>query len=117
MIMKVKINKEDFFFILLKENKIIALIQKGNNDLDIILEIRYKNYQSEVIREIERNLLCEHDSAYMTSAGNWEYMKEYVYKSANLYRPFLWAYYDPDSKEIKCGFEINIDKIYIWELK
>jgi hypothetical protein len=39
--------------------------------------------------------------------GNWEYMKNYCYASANLYGKFLWAYYDPESNEYKCGFDVS----------
>jgi len=48
----------------------------------------------------------------MAHIGNWNYMKEFCYKLANLYGPYMWAYYDPDSKEIKCGFEIRINNLF-----
>ena len=107
MIEESRIDKTNFHFILIRENKIAAFIQRGNNDDHVKAEITHFGEFDSIRTEIESTLLSESWSAEMEWLGNWEYMKNYCYASANLYGKFLWAYYDPESKEYKCGFDVS----------
>jgi len=110
MIKMASINKKSLYFILVKQNKAAAYVQRGNTDDDVMLELIQDDMKNDVINEIQRNLLVAPDSAYMNDIGSWEYMKEYCFKSANLHGPFLWAYFDPEANAIKCGFDVKIGK-------
>ena len=104
---EVPIDRNLFHFILVRNNKACALVQQGQNRNDVIVELLDKENKTSILKEIADNLLLEPDSAYMASIGNWEYMKEFCYKQMNLYRDYLWAYFDPSDNEVKCGFEIH----------
>ena len=85
-----------------------AFVQEGQNENDIILEIIDHTLEELINNEMSNCLLAEPESTYMASVGHWEYMKEYCFKSMNLYGSFMWAYYEPLEKEIKCGFSVHI---------
>jgi hypothetical protein len=107
MIEESRIDKKNFHFILIRENKIAAYIQRGNNDGHVIAEITHIGEFDSIRAEIESTLLSEPWSAEMEWIGNWENMKNFCYASANLYGKFLWAYFDQESNNYECGFDVS----------
>lgn len=105
-----KVDKEKFFFVLIRENRACALVQRGTDDTDVVVEILAPEWEDEIRREVDSRLLVEPQSAYMNEIGNWAYMKEFCFQSANLYGPFLWAYREPGREGIQCGFDLKIDE-------
>ena len=85
-----------------------AFVQKGQGQNDVIVEIIDHKVEKLIDDEIEKCLLTEPESAYMASIGRWEYMKEYCFKSMNMYGSFMWAYYEPHNRKVRYGFSINI---------
>jgi hypothetical protein len=109
MIIEKNIDRALFHFILVKRNRIAAYLQRGNTDEDVVVEVLESEEKERVAAEIDRTLLSEPWSAEMASQGNWEYMKLFCFASANLYGKFVWAYFDPQLREYRCGFEINLN--------
>jgi hypothetical protein len=107
MIEETRIDKTKFHFILIRENKIAAFIQLGTNDGHVNAEITHCSEFDSIRAEIVSTLLSEPWTSEMEWLSNWEYLKNYCYASANLYGKFLWAYYDPESNEYKCGFDVS----------
>ena len=101
------VDRNRLHFVLIRENTAVALVQSEDGDA-IVLECLEDTQKEEVIQEITSRLLAEPESAYMEEIGNWDYMKQHCFSQANLYGPFLWAYFDP-IKGLRCGFEIEVN--------
>ena len=102
------IDQRKLYFILVRDNMACAFVQKGHEEDDVIVEIIDHTQEDLINDEIRKCLLAEPESAYMASVGRWEYMKEYCFKSMNLYGSFMWSYHEPLEKEIRCGFSVHI---------
>jgi len=102
------IDNRSLYFLLIRENKACALVQRGTDDSDVIVELLAPELEDEIRREVDSRLLAEPQSAYMNEIGNWASMKEFCFQSANLYGPFLWAYREPGREGIQCGFDVQV---------
>lgn len=78
------VDRRKLYFILVRNNMACALVQKGQDEDDVIVEIIDHTEEKLINDEIEMCLLAEPESAFMASVGRWEYMKEYCFKSMNL---------------------------------
>jgi hypothetical protein len=108
MIEEKSMDKQRFHFILIQENKIAAFIQQGNSDDHVIAEIIRKEALDSILTEINATVLSDPWSAAIADIGNWNYMQQYCFTSANQHGKFLWACFDPECREYQCGFEIAI---------
>jgi hypothetical protein len=110
-----RIDCERLYFVLIKGNFARALVQRGVDDNDAVVEPLDPVEVSEVQREIEQHLLGEPRSSHMEAVGSWDYMKGHCFSSANAYGGFMWAYCEPNSPRVQCGFKVEIRNLTIDE--
>ena len=110
-----RIDRQGLSFVLIKGNFARALVQRGDDDNDVVVEPLDPAEVSEVQREVGQHLLGEPRSSYMEAAGSWEYMKGHCFSSANAYGGFMWAYCEPNRSRVRCGFNVEIRNLTIDE--
>lgn len=73
MIEEKSVDKSAFHFILIRENKIAAFIQRGSNDEQVAVELSHGGDMESIMAEINSTLLSEPFSSEMTDLENWGY--------------------------------------------